>query len=94
VNPAWIVVAADIVGLLARRRFQVAGITGALAATAAAFLAPGALAGLAARGVRRFANHRLLRSFGAGAAPAAARRHSPSLLVTQQPPVNVRASAR
>jgi len=65
-TPGPVLIVATFIG------FQVAGIPGALAATAGAFLAPWALAGFAAREVQRFASHRLLRSFGAGAAPAVA----------------------
>ena len=65
-TPGPVLIVATFIG------FQVAGIPGALAATAGAFLAPWALAGIAAREVQRFASHRLLRTFGAGAAPAVA----------------------
>lgn len=65
-TPGPVLIVATFIG------FQVAGILGALAATVGAFLAPWALAGLAAREVQRFASHPLLRSFGAGAAPAVA----------------------
>ena len=65
-TPGPVLIVATFIG------FQVAGIPGALAATAGAFLAPWALAGLAAREVKRFASHRLLRAFGEGAAPAVA----------------------
>lgn len=65
-TPGPVLIVATFIG------FQVAGIPGALAATAGAFLAPWALAGLAAREIQRFASHRWLRSFGAGAAPAVA----------------------
>jgi chromate transporter len=50
--------------------YHVAGFSGAVAATLGAFLAPSILAALAAQQIRRFAQDRRLRAFGAGAAPA------------------------
>lgn len=49
---------------------QVAGLSGALAATVGAFLMPWVLATTAAQQVTRFAQHSALRRFGAGATPA------------------------
>lgn len=50
--------------------FQAGGVWGALAATLGMFLAPVALAALAAAGAQRSARNRWIRAFGLGAAPA------------------------
>jgi chromate transporter len=65
-TPGPVLIVAAFIGV------QVAGVPGALAATAGAFVAPWLLAGLAARQVGRFASHPFLRDFGAGAGPAVA----------------------
>jgi chromate transporter len=49
---------------------QVAGLSGALVATVGAFLMPWVLATAVAQQVARFAQHPMLRRFGAGASPA------------------------
>jgi chromate transporter len=51
--------------------YRVAGLLGALAATAGAFFMPWVLATAAAQQVARFAESSRLRAFGLGAAPAA-----------------------
>jgi chromate transporter len=63
-TPGPMLIVATFVG------YQVAGISGALIATLGAFLAPAALAMLAAQQVSRFAQHPVLRRFGQGATPA------------------------
>jgi len=63
-TPGPVLIVATFVG------YQVAGVSGALTATVGAFLAPAAMAALAAHQVTRFAQHPLLRRFGLGAAPA------------------------
>jgi chromate transporter len=64
-TPGPVLIVATFIG------FHVAGIVGALSATLGAFLAPSALAGLAAQQVKRFSDDWRLRAFGDGAAPAA-----------------------
>ena len=64
ITPGPVLIIATFVG------FHVAGVLGALAATVGAFIAPWALATLAAQQVKRFATNRRLSAFGAGAAPA------------------------
>ena len=64
ITPGPVLIIATFVG------FQVAGVLGALASTLGAFIAPWALAGVAAQEVTRFSESRWLRAFGSGAAPA------------------------
>jgi chromate transporter len=64
VTPGPVLIAATFVG------FQVAGVSGALAATLGAFVMPWTAAALAARQVTHAARHPWVRRFGAGAAPA------------------------
>jgi len=64
ITPGPVLIIATFVG------FHVAGVLGALSATVGAFIAPWALATLAAQQVKRFATNRRLSAFGAGAAPA------------------------
>lgn len=64
ITPGPVLIIATFVG------FQVAGVLGAVISTFGAFIAPWALAGLAAQHVKRFAGNRYLKAFGAGAAPA------------------------
>jgi chromate transporter len=63
-TPGPVLITATFVG------YQVAGLSGALAATIGVFLAPWTLAATAAHQVKRLAQDRRLRAFGAGAAPA------------------------
>jgi chromate transporter len=63
-TPGPVLIIATFIG------YQVLGVSGALAATIGAFLAPWGLAALAACQVTRFAGHPLLKRFGTGAAPA------------------------
>lgn len=63
-TPGPVLIMASFVGQ------QVAGLSGALAATIGVFLVPWALAAAAAQQVKRVAQDWRLRAFGAGAAPA------------------------
>lgn len=63
-TPGPVLIVATFVG------HQVAGLSGALAATVGAFIAPWALAALAAQQIRRYMEHRTLQAFGRAAAPA------------------------
>lgn len=63
-TPGPVLITATFVG------HRVAGLPGAVAATVGAFFVPWLLATAAARQVARWAQHRALRRFGAGAAPA------------------------
>lgn len=64
VTPGPVLIIASFVG------YQVAGPLGALSSTLGAFIAPSALAALAAQQVTRFTRDRRLHAFGSGAAPA------------------------
>jgi chromate transporter len=64
-TPGPVLITATFVGQ------QVAGLSGAFAATVGVFLVPWVLAAAAAQQVRRLAQDQRLRAFGAGATPAA-----------------------
>ena len=63
-TPGPVLVTATFIG------YRVAGLAGAVAATLGVFLAPWALAALAARQLRHWVTRPAVRAFGRGAAPA------------------------